>query len=327
MDNPYKILGIPITASQDEIRIAFRILARRYHPDLNPEKDSTERFKAIASAYESLSDSTKKKNIDEKLSKSDRSEFFRRYEEQEAKFAAERKYRKERRLNEQEDKKTTTHSRPKKKEISERPSLLKKIIKSTLNKPLSLLNSKTALSVVEVSVTIEEAIFGTNKIIQITGEEVPRKVSISIPPGIRTGSVVTMKSKGNSKESLMAIIRIQPHNFLKIDSRGVIAEIPITIREALNGASIRIPTFDDPVLLKIPEGTQSGDELRLKEKGVVYKDGSRGDLFVRFLIQLPIIKTLKESSVEDIKKTLSSLDAYYDKSVRSHLGESLLSKS
>ena len=99
--------------------------------------------------------------------------------------------------------------------------------------------------------------------------------------------------------------------------KGLIIEVPITVHEAVSGASFMVPTLDEPSTLKVAPGTQSGTEIRLKEKGIEGKDG-RGDLFIRIMIRIP-----EAIGAVGLDEKGAALDAYYESSVRQHLPKSI----
>jgi DnaJ-class molecular chaperone len=179
-------------------------------------------------------------------------------------------------------------------------------------------NSISALSVIEVTLSAKEAAYGVKKVIELTDEGRRRRVTVDISPGVRTGSVVRLQSKKDRAEELLAIVRVLPHPILSFTNKGVTAEIPISVREAIEGANITIPGFEETLTIRIPPGTQSGAELRVAERGVLRKDGSRGDLFVRLLIRIP-----ESPEAVGLKEKIRELDVYYEAPVRKNFKSSL----
>ena len=116
----------------------------------------------------------------------------------------------------------------------------------------------------------------------------------------------------------MVIARVARHPFLSIQPHGLTVQIPITIGEAIAGATIKVPTLDDPAMLKIPPNTQSGAEFRLKGRGLVEKDGP-GDLVIKILINVP-----ESVNAVGIKDKAAGLDQYYEQNVRQNYPKSLL---
>lgn len=336
MKDHYDSLGLRNSASAQEIRRAYRILARRYHPDVNPEKNSEERFKEISSAYQVLSDPARKRQYDFELERhkhENLNRHIRHYERaQKLKF-------KETQERVQEELKRRAEVRESQKRKSEAQTW-KPHVKAAILGAAKFVNnvrsqwkeatktkepgrngvSVESVSIVEVSLRIDEAISGVKKAIEIPNPEGARKVSVSIPPGIRDGGIVRLRAKENRKEELVILVRIASHPFLKMERRGLVLELPISINEAVTGASITVPTLDDQVALRIPAGTQSGTEFRLRGKGVIERDAKeRGDLFVRVIVKIP-----EANGAVGLSDHTQSLEQYYPEPVRGHLPKSLL---
>jgi DnaJ-class molecular chaperone len=178
----------------------------------------------------------------------------------------------------------------------------------------------TSLSLLEVSISIFEAITGHKKTVEIAEHEgVSRKVSVVIPPGARQGSVIRMRSNEDESEEIIMIIRIAPHPWLSVSHRGLTMEIPITVEEAIAGAKIQVPSLADPLLVTVEPGMQSGSEVRLKGQGITSPDGSRGDLYIRFMIKVPAASTS-----DDVAEKAQELTPFYTEEVRKHIPRSIL---
>lgn len=322
MNNYYQILGLNQSATNSEIRRAYRVLARRYHPDVNPGKDSENRFKIIAEAYSVLSDDSKRTQYDSEF---DRTTAFKNFAQNQRRGQstnrAQERYVESQRSGFQGQRPSTAAARP---AVSTPPrprTFTERLSKNLTELAAKLRRSREHVSIrelalIEISLSVGDAIHGVKKTVEITEGARSRKVSVRIPPGVRTGSIVRMRAAHNQREELIMIVRVAPHPFLQITARGLVVEVPITISEALFGASISVPTVIDPVIVKVRPGTQSGSELRIKGKGILEKDSVRGDLFLRFLIRVP-----GESSSKP-EDPIQSLDEKYQ-SPRSHLPESL----
>jgi len=333
MQDHYKALGLNSSATLEEIRRAYRILARRYHPDVNPGEVSEEKFKQISSAYSVLSDPKRRQAYDleyETIQISKFSEKLRSYQNQEQ-YTGRRVHKKG---------KTSKYDANDLDPVSSKEN---KVISKTLNsfkkhgtsitkklKNLKLFSSSSEkkkssspskISIIEVSVSMKDAVLGIKKTIEISEPEGTRKVSVNIPSGVRSGSVVRLRSKSREKgdEELVLILRVAQHPFLTIQSKGLIVEIPISVSEALNGASITLATLDEPAVVKIPPGSQSGHEVRLRGRGVAMRDGSRGDLIYRLMVKLP-----ESPDAVGVKDKALELDKYYEHPVRHAFPHGLL---
>ncbi len=349
MQNHYATLGLNSSATSEEIRRAYRILARRYHPDVNPGKTSEDKFKSIAQAYEVLSDNERRRQYDQESGRklSDLQNAQASYRRQSQNSATQRYYQ---HRAEEVARKARAAARAQAASHTQSGTAddlnfpldglwdgvatladqvrqgVKSLFKSTSSTGKT---SKTRaqgglakVSLIEVSLRIEEAITGVKKALEISEPEGTRKVSVRIPPGVRNGALVRLRATNNSSEELVLVIRVAQHPFLSIQQKGLVMELPITVAEAINGASITAPTLDEPVMLKVPPGTQSGDEVRLKEKGISYKDAPRGDLFVRFLVKVP-----EAAGAVGLSEKAQDLESYYSATVRQALPKRLLDKS
>lgn len=344
MSNHYKILGVTTAATAQEIRRAYRILARRYHPDLNPGESNAETFKKIAQAYAVLSDPGERQQYDAELDKS-RESFSSAFDR------AHREYRKNQRPYStrptpeaprekptpkkpessppHSDRPGTTTEKPK-----PRPSPLSELAE-TSRKQLSVLKDRilrrskrekrpgthvSGISLMEVSVSIFDAIQGVRRTVELTDASgKTRKISAHIPPGVRTGSIVRFRRKEEPAEEVILIIRVAHHPWLSMASKGLTMEIPVTVSEAIQGGKIQVPSLGDPLLVTVEPGIQSGSEVRLKGQGVRLSDGSRGDLFIRFLVRLP-----ESPNAVGLKEKSAELAAYYGQNVRLGLPRSIL---
>lgn len=172
----------------------------------------------------------------------------------------------------------------------------------------------------EVSISVFEAIAGVRKTIEVAeknGEM--KKISVAIPSGVRQGSIVRLRSKENETEEIIIVIRVAHHPWLSMTHRGLTLEIPITVSEAISGAKVQVPSLGDPLLVTVEPCMQSGREVRLKGQGIPFADGTRGDLYIRFMIKVP---TGAETS--DTPAQLSALEALYQTPVREHLPKSIM---
>lgn len=341
MQNHYTVLGINSSASPDEIRRAYRILARRYHPDLNPGQANSERFRKIAEAYEILSDSKKKSAYDANFESKQREDVARGFAAYERAQATRVRNRRNRRHPGPQQEPEPEEVKPFESVVETSQRTIRKVseqmrnlLRSTIGigeggkrtKPKEReLGSKGAqgsierVSVIEVSVSIRDAILGTKKAIEIPEPEGQRKVSVRIPAGVRNGSVIRLRAKNLPGEDLVLIVRVASHPILSVQARGLVAEIPISIQEAIMGAHISVPTLEEPVSVKVPPASQSGSEIRLKNRGILQRDGTRGDLFIRLLVKVPDAP----AEAVGLKDKVSELEKYYSVPVRQGLPKNL----
>ena len=337
MENYYIILGISSAASMQEIRRAYRILARRYHPDVNPGAESEAKFKTIAEAYKILNDPKKKSEYDAKLSESEsatreRHRAFSAYDHA-AKHAQTRRTRtppawnksewKEEKISEASDTMDSWASRLKDLSFNKTKTRLKNLFPE--NFPFSK-RSRTRrrgsqidqLLIVEASISVFDAIKGVKKSVEIGDEKKSRKASVTIPPGARNGSIIRFRDKNNPSEELVIIVKVAAHPTLSITQRGIIVEVPVTVNEAIYGGQIQVPALDGQATIVVMPGSSSGSEVRLAQSGISAKDGSRGDIFYRLQVKVP-----DAPDAVGLKEKTAELDKYYSQPVRKNFGLSI----
>jgi DnaJ-class molecular chaperone len=164
-----------------------------------------------------------------------------------------------------------------------------------------------------------DAIRGLKKTVELNDGTSLKKISVTIPAGVRSGSVIRFRRRENTSEEIVIIIRVAAHPFLSIAPKGLIIEVPITVKEAVLGARIKVPTLDEPSTVFIEPGTQSGTEVRLRGQGIQYRDGAKGDLFVRVMVRVPATH-----GAVGLAEKCGELEMYYEKSVREALPHSIL---
>lgn len=265
----YEVLGVAKDAKPDAIRSAYRKLARKHHPDVNPgDKKAEERFKKIATAYEVLSDDKRRAAYDEFGEESLQGGF-------DADKA--REYAKWQRVRQQQ-RPTGFEGGPVEFDLSElfgggrRGGPRRgRDLHATVE-----LGLRDALRGAEVSLEIPDQ--GT--------------VRVRIPPGADTGSTIRVPGKGSPGAGgapagdLVIETEVRPHPHLRREGLDLHLTLPVTLEEAYNGASIDVPTFEGAIVLKIPPRSQNHAKLRLRGKGVARKE-TRGDLIVELDVRMP----------------------------------------
>lgn len=330
----YRALGLNTSATAQEVRRAYRILARRYHPDLNPGNASEDKFKKIAAAYAVLSDGEARKQYDAERASSgldsETVERIRKLRANKIRESAQERFEKARQQQFGEPPPEPHRAAQPKNELKPPPegkresfgdalkAWSKKIFAPVRESTEDASRSGTTetrrlqkISVIEVSVTVQDAIMGIKRTVEIDEPTGARKISVSIPPGVRTGTVIRMKARNNPGEELVMIVRVAAHPYLSIHTRGLVCELPIALHEAINGAQLSAPTLEDPVIIRIPPGVQSGSEIRVKERGISNRDGTIGDLFYRLMIRIP-----EAFEAVGLKDHAATLEQYYGRPVR-----------
>jgi len=278
MADPYAALGVERSASQDEIRKAYRKLAKETHPDLNPGKPEAEqRFKEINAAYDIVGDPDKRKRfdageIDETgAEREPERHFYRDYAE------TDRNTRYSRRGASQGDGATDFDY-----------DIFADLFRGRGERGTFRVPPQDVRYTLEVDFL--DAAKGTRKTVSMPDG---KTLDIAIPAGIREGQVLRLKGQGlpgteGTPGDAYVEITIRPHPHFKRDGHDILTTLPISLGEALNGASVRVDTIDGPVDVIVPKGVKEGAKLRLRGKGVAPgKDGGRGDQLISIHIAPP----------------------------------------
>jgi DnaJ-class molecular chaperone len=311
----YAILGVPRTASDDDIRKAYRKLARKYHPDVNPgNKAAEERFKEISLAHDVLSDPEKRKLYEEFGEEGlqpgfnpERARAYKQWSSQGG-FQFNPRSSGERRssfgFEDFFGEMFGGFGRER-----ERPTPLRG---EDLEYPIEL--------------DLLEAVRGARKTISIQRpvphrggghDTTAERLTVKIPAGVDEGARIRLAGKGISHTprgpagDLYLVVHLRPHPYLERKGLDLFLDIPVTVGEAFNGATVTVPTPTGEVKLKIPAGSQSGRQLRLKGKGVSdEKTGAVGDLYVKLLIQVP------QNGGERARQAAEALESCYGENPR-----------
>lgn len=276
MRDPYQILGVNRTASAEDIKQAYRRLAKQYHPDLNPGRTDIEhRFKEVSAAYALLSDT-------EKRSRFDRGEIDATGAERYDRAYTNRAYAGGARDDgfgfNTED-------------------LFADLFGGRRRQSGGHAGTGSAArphrgSDINYAVTVPfvEAATGTKRRIQLNG----RSIDVNIPPGTESEQKLRLKGQGmpgaNGGLAGDAIIEIhvEPHAFFTRVNHDIHVEVPVSLPEAVLGATIKVPTVDGQVAVKVPPGSNTGSTLRLKGKGIFSQQTQQnGDQYVKLKVMLP----------------------------------------
>ena len=289
----YKILGLENNkVNNDEIKIAFREQAKKYHPDVNTGNVSTEeRFKDINEAYRVLSNSSAKRKYD------------RIWNHHVGKKQSNKTYEESKRDKDSlfSDFFNMFFGTPVGKQ-EEAPKIKKKV-------PVKGQNIET-----EINVGIEDAYFGTEKKISLrTVAGKMKTFSVKIPSGIRDGEKIRLLGQGKQGENggkngdMFIRINIKESEKFKLKGYDVVTDLFLTPWEAALGKRVDVESIDDTISLYVPPGIQSGEKVRIPQKG--YKDGKggRGDLIAEVKTVVP--KKLTEDEKELFEK-LKAISAF-----------------
>jgi DnaJ-class molecular chaperone len=284
--DPYEVLGVARDADADSIRKTYRKLARQYHPDLNPgDQAAEERFKDVSRAHEVLSDPEKRRNYDE----------F-------GEIALEHGFDAEK-AREAFGARFGFAGAPQGGGFEEFQfggidDLLGGFFGGGRGEPGGLRLRGPDLET-ELELDFLEAVRGCEKPLRLSrptadGGTSPETVTVRIPPGVDERGRLRVAGKGapgiggGPPGDLWARLRVRPHRVFRREGRNLVVDLPITVREAIQGARVDVPTLEGRVTLSVPPGTDSGKRLRLRGKGVPDpRGGPAGDLFAQIQIRVP----------------------------------------
>ena len=313
MSNPYTLLGISQNATQAEIKQAYRKLARKMHPDLNPnDKKAEDKFKEISGAYDLLSDPEKRKRFDngeiDETGKERPGYGYSGFNPGAGGFnpgSAQGGSGFEG-FNFNFDfgsgSKTGQQGSRRRSGFDFFSDMFGGGTEDIFSGTRRARNTRPKMPGTNVShdltVTFLDAALGKEKEIKLPNG---KTLSVKIPPGATDKMTLRLKGQGtlglNGGTPGDALIRIlvQPHPYFTRQNNDIILDVPITLKEAVLGAKITIPTLESKVALTVPANSNSGTILRLRGKGIKSK-GKTGDLLVKLIVTLP------EKPDEDLEK-------------------------
>ncbi len=279
-DDPYKVLGVAREASDDEIRKAYRKLAKAYHPDLHPgDSAAEERFKAVAAAYDLLGDADKRARFDRgeiDASGQERPEqqYYRHY----ADAGTGHPY----------------HSTEGFADFADIGDVFADLFGHARQAGAGGRGGTVRMRGGDARYSFEvdflDAVNGAKRRISLPDGGA---LDLTIPAGVRDGQVLRLKGKGlpgvggGPPGDALVEVQVRPHKLYRREGDDIHIELPITPAEAVRGAKIGAPTTSGTVTMTVPKGANSGTRLRLKGKGVAGKAGKRGDQYVTLNIVLP----------------------------------------
>jgi curved DNA-binding protein len=297
----YEALGVPRTASQDDIQRAYRRLARQYHPDVNHDPGAEDRFKDISEAYDVLSDP----------------ETRRRYDAFGADF---------RQVPEDMDPETFRRSRAgagsgagagggRTRGARGGPGFSYSSGDPGFGSSTGDIDIEDLLGgffggragrgsrgwgpipgadqEAELEITLDEAYHGTRRSLSLSGDGTRATLDVNVPPGVTDGQRIRLAGQGGrggdggANGDLYLVVRIAPHPRYRLSGRDLSVDLPLAPWEAALGTTVAVDTPAGEAKVKVPAGTSSGRRLRLRGRGLPNPRGKPGDLFAETKIMVP----------------------------------------
>jgi len=277
--DPYQVLGVAKAASADEIKAAYRKLAKKLHPDLNPgDVDIESRFKEVSAAYELLSDPDKRARFDRGEIDASGAETQRGFYRTYAGGAEGAKYRSR---HEGAGPEFDVGG------FDDLSDILGGMFAGGRRGPGMKLKGQDVNY--RLAVDFLEAARGTTKRVHMPDGGV---LDVKIPAGIEDEGTLRLSGKGGPginggpPGDAYVIVEVRPHPLFRREGRDINVDVPVTLQEAVLGGRIEVPTVDGPVQMTVPRHANSGKVMRLKGRGL-HGQGGRGDQFVRLQVVLP----------------------------------------
>ena len=303
----YETLGVTRGAKDEEIKKAYRKLARRYHPDLNPnDKRAEEKFKEIQEAYEVLGDSEKRNRYDQLGANWKAGADFRPPPGWQGGFQTEFDLRDI--FGGQQGFGTRRGG------FSD---FFESIFGRMAGNPMggagrggtrqSRERARNRQRVeTELPLPLAEMHRGATRKLNLRVHNKQKTVEVRIPPGARDGSRIRVPGGSVDGGDLYIRLKMEPGSRFHVDGDNTEIEVPITPWEAALGTTIEVPTLDGNAEIKIPAGVSSGQRLRLTNQGLNVRNGSRGDHYVRLKIVVPKhLSPSERQHFEDLAKSSS----------------------
>lgn len=272
--NLYEVLGVKKEASDEELRQAYRKLAKANHPDLNPgNKEAEARFKEISAAYDLLSDKDKRARydrgeIDESgTERPPRSYGYRDFAEGApgARYHAAEGF-----------------------EPDDLDDLFGIFTRGRPGGGTIRMRGPDHHYVLPVDFL--DAVNGARKRLALAPD---KSLDVTVPAGVREGQVLRLKGQGGAglnggpAGDALIEIRVVPHPYFRREGDDIHLDLPVSLAEAVLGGRVTVPTSTGPVAMTIPANSNTGGVLRLRGKGVPRADGTRGDQYVALKVVLP----------------------------------------
>ena len=274
MKNPYEVLGVAPSASAQDIRSAYRKLAKTLHPDLNPgDKRAEDKFKEVASAYDLVGDAEKRKRFDAGEIDASGAErppeqpYYRSYATSDDAYPY-----------------TASHGFA---DFADADDPFAELLRRSTRERA---NRRGQDLQYHIAVELADAVTGADRRVTMPDGGT---LDLKIPAGLVDGQVLRLRGKGapgsgtGGPGDALVEVEVLPDARFERDGDDLVLELPISLSEAVLGASVRVPTVTGAVTLTVPKNANSGTTLRLRGKGVPRRGGGAGDQLVKLVVVLP----------------------------------------
>jgi DnaJ-class molecular chaperone len=271
-EDPYKVLGVARDVSEADLRKAYRKLAKKLHPDLNPgNKKAEEGFKAVATAYDLLNDPAKRARfdsgeIDAAGSERPRHPYYREQAERDAghPYGSDHGFG----------------------DFGGEDIFAQMFGRAGRADP----NRSGADARYRVELDFLEAFNGGKRTLTLSDSPA---LDVTIPPGTRTGQTLRLRGKGGSgigkgpPGDALIEVEVRPHPLFRLKGDDIHVELPLSLRDAVLGGRVSVPTPSGPVAMTVPKWSNAGSVLRLRGKGMIRTGATAGDEYVTLRLTLP----------------------------------------
>lgn len=297
--NYYEILNVTRKSSIQDIKLSYRKLAKKYHPDTNKSLEAEAMFKDINEAYATLTNEEKRKKYDRQVARlgygftqNDSSLSNVKYEFRSG-------------VNVINDLFTTILGFKKEESTSENQSSDTKDDRKQKQKPI-----KGTDIITHLDVTLEEGYFGAEKKIAIKSfKSGMQTVLVNVPIGIQSGDKIRLAALGNPGKNggkngdLIIHVKLVEDDEFKLDGIDLIKSVTVSPAVAATGGKIKLDVIDEKIIVTLPKHVRDGELVNVPEKGYISEDGNRGDLILKVHIDLPSgISEREEKLYEQILK-------------------------
>jgi DnaJ-class molecular chaperone len=307
-DDPYKVLGVSKTASEAEIKKAFRQLAKKHHPDAHPgDAKAKQRFQEISAAYDVIGDKEKRAKYDAgEIDAAGNARGFdpRAYSQQGGfrgnpfGFAGGHEGTRDFHFSWGQGEEQPGFSAE---------DIFAEILGGRRGGSRQPRQARGEDFQIAITVSFAEAIQGGTRRVSLANGE---QIDVKIPQGLRDGQQIRVKGRGGAGRGggpngdILIQAQIAPHPFISRDGNDLKMDLPVTLKEAVMGGKVPVPALSGTVNLTVPPGSNTGTVLRLKGKGV--PGANPGDLYVRLVVTLP------DKPDEALKSFAERWHAHYD---------------